>query len=220
MFWRQKRNQAERDAGPYDVETLELINAELTDRMKRQAESGGRVDTKATFLVGIVTLAVPFVSGRPTASAFAIAAYCAYAVAFGMAVAAAAPVRFLDTPGPRTLLNQSANTSRSKALALLIAARIKAIEFNTNKHRRKVSFWWISVAALAAGVTLSVGGLLHTKSCAQGESAPTGVLAQPAGTPIADDFVDTHFVPEMLVTESKSDDVALEMRQQAPDETG
>ena len=145
------------------AETLELINAELTARLDRQADSSAKIDTKAIVLAGYVVAAVSFLATQHPQPVLAAMAYGAYIVTFGLDVFAYAVGPARDVPDPRRLLNRYAVRSKPQVLAALAAERVKAFEANAHRHRRKARLWQVSLATLAAGVTLMVASVVvHT----------------------------------------------------------
>jgi len=147
------------------IDTLELINSELTGRLARQAESGARIDTQAGLLVGYVGAASAFLAVRHSQPVLTWLAFAAFAVAAGLGIAAYAVGTYQDVPDPRRLFNVYAPRPKSAALAALAARRVVAFEANAPKHQRKASLWWASVTALMIGVALMFAALyVHTGS--------------------------------------------------------
>ena len=149
----------------YQVETLELINTEISGRLTRQTTAGNEVDTKAALLAGVPATATQFLATRKDPwLVFAVVAYSTYGLSFLTAVAAYALARYTDVPNPRALVEHCVTESKAKTLAHLLATRVNAYEANMKKHRRKVIFWWISVVALTLGLVSSVVAIVHTAS--------------------------------------------------------
>lgn len=65
---------------------LELINAELTARLDRQADSTAKIDTKAVALAGYVVVAASFLATQHPQPVLAGLAYAAYVVTSGLSV--------------------------------------------------------------------------------------------------------------------------------------
>lgn len=147
------------------VDTLELINKEVAERLARLAASGSQLDTKAALVGGVAATATQFLATRANAhELLATISYCAFALAFTSAVAAYAVVRHYDVPDPRDLATNFAHRSKPETLATLIATRVSAFETNHRRHRRKVFLWWVSVGLLAAGLALSTAAIMQTGS--------------------------------------------------------
>ena len=64
-----------------------------------------------------------------------------------------------DVPTPRTLFTNYRARSKAEVLAALAATRVKVIERNTPKLDPKVTRWWISLGALAVGMTLMISAI-------------------------------------------------------------
>lgn len=146
------------------AETLDLINVEISERLARQVAQGTRVDTKAALLGGVVATATQFLATRRGPDpCFAALAYISYAAAFLAAVGAYAVARYGDVPDPRGLVRECAHRTKAETLAHLVATRVRVYEANSKKHRRKVVFWWVSVATLVSGLAFSAAAIImHT----------------------------------------------------------
>lgn len=138
------------------VETLELINAEIAARLARQAESGSKIDTKAVALVGYAGAGAAFLAARPGQHILAALAYIAFAAAIGFGVWAYAVYSYQDVPDPRSFFNMYFQQSKAEALVDLAATRAEAFELNAGRYRRKTKRWWFSLASLIAGVILMI----------------------------------------------------------------
>lgn len=172
------------------AETLELINAELTARLDRQADSDAKIDTKAVTLVGYAVVAASFLATRHTQVLLASFAYGFDAIAVGLALWAYALARHRDVPAPRVLFNRYAARSKPAALAALGAERVRAFEANARRHERKSRLWRGSLASLLLGVTLMVVSIVvqtsHHDTGAKSGQAGTHPSASPtAGASIA-----------------------------------
>lgn len=139
--------------------TLELINAEITASIARQANSGRNLDTKAVLLIGYAGAAASFLATRHAQSVLAAFAYAAYAAAVTAGIWAAAVRVYQDVPEPRRLFTEYLARSRAETLAALAASRVDAFESNTRKQARKASGWWISLGCLSVGMTLMLFAL-------------------------------------------------------------
>jgi hypothetical protein len=159
-------------AGPAEdesVETFELINAELAERLKRQIDSGKSIDTKAGILVGFASAAAQFLAARhpqPLLGGVAFTAY-AFAVAFGVWTFSVAA--YMDVPDPRSLFERYGLRSKRDALTHLAGTRIAAFEANEKKHKIKASRWRISLAFLAVGLVVSVVAIVQDGGHGRGE---------------------------------------------------
>jgi len=139
--------------------TLELINAEITASIARQASSGRNLDTKAVLLIGYAGAAASFLATRHAQPVLAAFAYAAFAAAFAAGIWAAAVREYQDVPEPRRLFTEYLARSRAEALAALAASRVGAFESNTRKQARKARGWWLSLGCLAVGMTLMLFAL-------------------------------------------------------------
>ena len=147
------------------VDTLELINAELTGRLSQQAEDGRQIDTKAALLVGYVAVASSFLATRHSQPLLTWLTFAAYAVAAGFGVGAYAVGAYQEVPDPRPFFNRYADGPKAAALAALAASRVLAFEINAPKQQSKVVRWRWSVTALLIGVALMLAALnVHTGS--------------------------------------------------------
>jgi multidrug transporter EmrE-like cation transporter len=136
--------------------TLELINAEITASIARQASSGRNLDTKAVLLIGYAGAAASFLATRHVQPVLAALAYAAYAAAASTGIWAAAVRVYQDVPEPRRLFTEYLARSRAETLAALAASRVDAFESNFRKHARKVTGWWTSLGCLAVGMVLMI----------------------------------------------------------------
>jgi hypothetical protein len=155
------------------AETLELINAELTARLDRQANSSAKIDTKAIVLAGYVVAAASFLATQHPQPVLASLAYAAYIVTFGLNVFVYAVGTYHDVPDPRRLLNGYAMRTKPQVLGALAAERVKAFDANARRHERKARLWQVSLVSLAVGVTLMVVSVIgHTNH--HGSTAGSG----------------------------------------------
>jgi hypothetical protein len=138
------------------METLELINDEITASLARQSDSGSKVDTKAVVLVGYAGAAASFLATRHAQPVLAGLAYAAYAAAAGFGIWAYTVRLYRDVPAPRSLFAGYFDRSKAETLAALAATRVSAFEDNAPKYRHKVRRWLISLTCLAAGVILMI----------------------------------------------------------------
>ncbi len=140
-------------------ETLELINDEVTAKLAAQFDSATKIDTKAAVLVGYAGAAASFLATRHAQPIVAALAYVAFGGAAGFGIWAYAVSFYGDVPKPRTLFTKYRARTKAEALAALAATRVKAIESNTPKLDQKVKRWWISLGALAVGMTLMISAI-------------------------------------------------------------
>lgn len=141
---------------------LELINAEITASLARQAGVGQRLDTKAVLLVGYAGAASAFLATRPAQHVLAVLAYVAYGACAISGILAYAVRFYRDVPEPRRLFTGYMSSSRAHTLAALASTRVEAFEQNVPKHRQKARLWWISVGSLSIGMTLMIFALSTT----------------------------------------------------------
>jgi hypothetical protein len=158
------------------ADTLELINAELTDRLARQTQADAQIDTKAALLVGYVAAASSFLATRHSQPVLTWLALAAFAAAAGFGIAALAVSARHDAPAPRPFYNEYAQRPKAVALAALAARRVNVFESNLPRHKRKAKRWWISLVALMIGVVLMFAALYvhtgnHDRSGRQGHHA-------------------------------------------------
>jgi hypothetical protein len=140
----------------HHLETLDLINTEITARLARQYDSGTSIDTKAVVLVGYAGTAAAFLTTRHAQPVLATLAYVAYAVAAGFGIWAYAVTYYDEVPKPRALYNEYWEQPKADVLADLAATRVKVCEDNAAKLRWKFTRWWISLASLAVAMTLMI----------------------------------------------------------------
>jgi hypothetical protein len=166
-------------------ETLELINFELTTRLDRQTDSSAKIDNKAVVLAGYSVAAASFLATQHPQPVLASLAYAAYAVTFGLSVAAYAVGPAREVPNPRRLLNGYAARTKPQVLIALAAERVKAFDVNARRHKRKARLWQISLASLGVGVTLMVVSVVvhtsnHGGSTRPGQSGATSTASASA----------------------------------------
>jgi hypothetical protein len=184
--------------------TLDLINTEIAGRLARQAAAGSQVDTKAALLAGVAATATQFLATRKNPDpVFTHLAYAAYAIAFLAAIGAYAVARYQDIPDPRGLIRECVQLTKAETLARLAATRTKAFEANRATHRRKVVLWWITVATLSVGLTLSTIAIVHTGTVTD---PTTDVPATPdpdQSVPSGDAFIDGYSTEALVSYEEK-----------------
>ena len=146
------------------MNTLELINTELTGRLARQAEARAQIDTKAVVLVGYVAAASSFLAIRHSQPVLTWLALAAFAIAAGFGVAVFAVRKYKEVPIPQSFFDKYSPRPKSAALTALATARVYAFEQNEPKNKHKV--WWrMSLVTLMIGVALMFAALyVHTGS--------------------------------------------------------
>ncbi|MEU0952521.1 hypothetical protein ABZ353_09200 [Streptomyces niveus] len=160
---------------------LELINSELTARLARQSESGAKVDTKAVFLVGFAATAAQFLASRAFEPFTGAAALAAYAVAIGVGISIFNLAEYEDIK-PREVLDTYARSTKGATLGALAGTRVGMFEKNDALHQRKTRRWTVTLAAVAAGISLSTVSLVlhtdgHDKRTEPGKPAPSASSA-------------------------------------------
>lgn len=149
-------NEAAPDQLERHAETLELINTEVTASLTRQFSSAQSIDTKAITVVGYAGAAAAFLATRHAEAILAAFAYAAYGLSAVFGMWTFALRTYTDVPRPRDLFNGYWTRPKARVLAALAATRVKAFESNIKEEQRKRRRWWLSVASLAAGMTLMI----------------------------------------------------------------
>jgi hypothetical protein len=158
------------------IDTFELLNKEIADRLARLAASGNQLDTKSALLAGAAATATQFLATRPSPQpVLAVLAFIAFGGAFFFALTAYVATRHYDVPEPDALLSFT-DKSRAEVLARLVATRVAAFMRNHRRHRRKAVLWWCSVGLLSAGLIFS------TVAIVQNGSHDRAPVEQPAAT--------------------------------------
>jgi hypothetical protein len=85
------------------VRALEQVNAEFDRRMQEQAASANGIDTKATFLLGAIAIAVQVFLGLDRQDTWAGAAYFIFGLSFVAGLVALWPRGHLVVPNPAVL---------------------------------------------------------------------------------------------------------------------
>ena len=140
--------------------TYELLNDELKDKLKQQAEAAVRVDTKAAIVVGFAVTALQLFIPRFTHWWLALPAITAYALVVIFGVAALSVRSHAEPPDPQHLVDAYKNSARQVVLGRLISTRVVAHERNETKHMTRVRFWWVSLCSLVGAVAFSSLDLL------------------------------------------------------------
>lgn len=137
-------------------DTLEIINAEITASLARQADSGARIDTKAIILVGYAGAASSFLATRHAQPILAGLAYLAYGTAASFGIWAYAVRLYLDAPNPLQLFNGYHTQTKTATLAALAATRVEAFDKNASTYNQKARLWLISLITLTLGATFMI----------------------------------------------------------------
>lgn len=139
--------------------TRELVNSELTGRLARQDQSGVRIETKLTVLLGFSATAAQFLATQQHArgAALGVIAFAAYAVAFGCGLWGLRVSKYREVDALRLVDYESRPTI--EVVRRLIAVRADAYRIGALRNRQKARFWWASVASLTLGLVLSVVAL-------------------------------------------------------------
>jgi drug/metabolite transporter (DMT)-like permease len=141
-----------------DVETLQLLNAELAARRHIQRSGSERVEVKALLLVGFaLTLAQITASHRSESNYLPVALVLLFLAALaGLAVAIARP--HAEVPHPRRLVDGLGLAELDTALTELISNRVRALEQQARRDLRMVCIWYVALVLLLAG---AVPAVLH-----------------------------------------------------------
>jgi dipeptide/tripeptide permease len=150
----------------YDLDNLRLIHDEIAARTGRLADSGARLDAKATTLLGFVLAAATFLAAHTGPFWWKFATFAAMAVAGALAMAAMTPRKHHDAPEPEQFWQFTRKRKEPATLALLIAAKIKVFNTNHKIHEGKAALWRWSLVALTLAVlltvtTLAIGSTQH-----------------------------------------------------------
>lgn len=138
-----------------NVETWELLNEEMRQRLDVQRGAAARLETKAAVVIGAALTAVQFVAKEPVRSYWLPAAVVAYATAMGAGLFAVLP-RAFDEIGPRSMLVGLWLFPRGRAAAELANNRYVAYQANARRHGRRVDCVRVAIVALIAGGIMSV----------------------------------------------------------------
>lgn len=145
-------------------DSLELLNAEFAERLKRQSDSGARVDAKAGVLGGFSVTAMTFQARQTVAHpVLGWMSVGAFGLAFLSAVGSLMLVAYKDT-SPKAMIGEYVMLDRPTALARLVQLRLGIFEHNAVLHDRKVKAWVVSLVFLVVGFALTVGSVVHTGS--------------------------------------------------------
>lgn len=166
-------------------DALELLNSEFAERLKRQSDSGARVDAKAGVLGGFAVTAMTFQARQTVAHpVLGWLSVGAFRLAFLSAVGSLMLVAYQDT-APDKMVGEYVMLDRPTALARLVQLRLRIFERNAVLHSWKVRAWVVSLAFLVAGFALTVGSVVHTggHGASEQRSRPVpAVSAEPVRT--------------------------------------
>lgn len=163
-------------------ETWELINDEARHLLSAQRSAGERVETKAALVMAAALTAAQFVAKEPLSSYWLPFAVVGYATAFGIGMLCIRPRAFEELGLKRVMLGVWW-WPRGRAAAEMANSRNEAIRVNALRHRRRVSFFWWSLAALAIGAMMSIGHLTRgERTDDDGRLNGTCVAATPPST--------------------------------------
>src|SRR5439155_16872092 len=138
-------SQAERER------TLELLNAELSQRLSLQVSSSERVDVKAVVLLGFIVTATQLLLTRSDNWFWNYVALVPYAAAFVAGLAALRLRTFKTVPEPARVVEvyragvaSSTPNLYEHMLAVLVGTRNDAFRDNWKVDRDKVRAWRVS----------------------------------------------------------------------------
>lgn len=137
------------------VETWDLLNAEMRHRLDVQRAAAERLETKAAIVLGAALTAVQFVAKERVRSYWLVVAVIAYCTAISAALCAVLP-RAFDEVGPRSMLVGLWLFPRGRAAAELANNRYVAYQANARRHGRRVDCVRVAIVALIAGAIMSV----------------------------------------------------------------
>jgi hypothetical protein len=144
------------------VETLDLINTELSASHDRQFDALDKIDAKVVVIIGYVVAAGVFLATRQAQPILEGFAYAAFLVALGFGVKAYAIRNYKDID-PVALVLKYPPMTRAQTLAALGAKRARNFGHNQKLHKAKADNWTRCLIALLAGSVLMVAAILvHT----------------------------------------------------------
>jgi hypothetical protein len=145
--------------------TLELLNAELSQRLAMHSSVSGGIDTKATFFIGFAALGLQLLLSQnraPPWDDFAFAFFI-FAIAAGVFCVSLREYKVVPEPMEMETFYNSHITGagatpnlREQVLAKLTAIKRVAIEDNKKRDKSKVRWWWALVVAFGLAVTFSL----------------------------------------------------------------
>lgn len=147
------------------IETLKLINAELTARLARQDSSMTRVETKAGVVVAFAATATQFLTTKhpfstPSSTLLAVVGFAAYALAFIVGIWSMRVSR-VDDLGVAALRGL-AERDHGDVLRQLVGTRRLISEKNRKAADRKARAWWWSFGFFTAGLLASCACIMQT----------------------------------------------------------
>lgn len=139
------------------LETLELIHAEVQGRRDGQREAATRVETKATLVMGLCVTVAQVMISRSKQGKLTGGAYLLIGLALVTGLAAVLPRRVQEPPKVEVLTSvEYVNKTKAELLNSLIGTKGEAFVKNTKAHERKANLLVVSLALLALGTSLSV----------------------------------------------------------------
>jgi hypothetical protein len=144
------------------IDTLDLINTEVTASLASLSDTGARVDTKAIVLVGYAGAAATFLATwhANTNHILAILAYIAYGAAAACGIGVFAVSTFMIVPDPQELVEGYGKQPKAKTLLSLVATKAQAFKINVSRNTKKVQLWRASLIALACGMPLMLVSII------------------------------------------------------------
>lgn len=147
------------------LETVDLINTEVTAVLGQQSDDAAKIEARAIVLVGYAGALSAFLATRHPQVVLGALAYTAYAgaAAFGI-------VSFMLAPGwklqiaPRHLFTKYLERSKADTLAALAATRVEMYEANIPRLRVKSRYTLLSLSCLVVGVGLMVSSIIIVAS--------------------------------------------------------
>ena len=154
ILWSMTPDEVERQ-----VETLDLINTELSASHDRQFDALDKIDAKVVVIVGYVAAAGVFLATRHAQPVLEGLAYLAFLVALGFGVRAYAIRNYKDID-PVALVLKYSPVTRAQTLAALAAKRARNFSYNQKLHKAKADNWTRCLIALLTGTVLMVAAIL------------------------------------------------------------
>lgn len=145
------------------VASLEIVNSEISDRLRVQLDSMDRRDTKAASLLALVGAAMAFLFAQPNRWWLLVPTAGAYLVSAWMLFQALRPREMKTVPDPNELINlyEQARTSdeydlKETILVRSVATKRRAFNINHAVDAEKLRWWHHSGVALLVAVLLSI----------------------------------------------------------------
>jgi len=139
------------------VESLELIHAEVQARRDAQREATTRIETKATLLVGLCVTVAQVMVSRSEQGNLTNVAYVLIGLALVAGLAAVFPRRTQEPPKVEVLASTDyAQKTKAELLASLVGTKRDAFIKNKKAHDMKANLLMASAGLLTLGTTMSV----------------------------------------------------------------